>query len=196
MKLLKDVADAKIPLKLRKALNSECPLGNASMVPYKNGKFYLCSFREFINSVEYGKEKIIYRKIFNPCTKYRIGFALIDNKFDVMDWKFKETLYTMKENEMPRKRNLRFIDPRLFFFFFFLYIGMSPYKPDHKELFPYMNISKVKDKDWQITLTSIFNSYENEYLKDTPVKNWMQIPDKPFRLIHKINPTTTEVIDI
>ena len=45
------ICEKKIPLLLYQGMSSECPLGNATIISYKENNMYLCGAKEFIYSM-------------------------------------------------------------------------------------------------------------------------------------------------
>lgn len=192
MRLLSKIADAKIPLRLRRALNSECPLGNASLLPYKDEKYYLCSFREFTYDIQWNEYK--YQQ-YRRSTPNAMWFALVDNNFTVESTRFKSVAYCPDERDKSYA-NQDFEDARLFRWNSEIYVSTTVDRNDKKLYCPYTKVMKLTDDNWEIRLNTVFNSYFHPHCAGSPTKNWMAVPDKPFNMIHKVNHHHMEVIDI
>ena len=158
-------------------------MGNASIIPYKKN-VYLCSFREF----SYSLTDAGYKTKFGFASKYGSYFELLNKDFKHSYRKFK-SIDIVNENE----HNIRLDDGRLSIWNDEMYFSTT--RIIDKKHFNY-TVFKITDSNWTISLLPVFASSQEMGFNQVE-KNWMPIPDKPFKMIYEINPISgCRIVDL
>ena len=166
MKLLKDICEVKLPINLRTAIWSACPLGNASIIPYKNNGKYLCAFRQFPYFLNPHNRKMVYRDFASPAprTKNESWFALLDNNF------FPEGRFLKVVPEYPANQEelVSWVheDLRLFRWGDEVWFSGTTFKRPRRTKYASV-IGKVRDSNWEIALDVQFQSMRDKFKENT-----------------------------
>ena len=170
-RLLIDACERKIPIYLRSHIKSECPMGNASITPYDNNRYYLCSFREFLYDLNGAVFPYIYKKEHVPTSKNSTQFILLGKDFRPNKGIFKNVVVDEKD---------WLYDGRLFRWGDKVYFS-SVREHDSTQT---QSIFKVHDKDFTIRLELIYDSVKD--FGDNMEKNWMAVPDMPDKMVYGV----------
>ena len=149
---LGDFCQEKIPLNLHQAALSKCPLGNAAIIPYKNG--YLCAFREFDH---YYLTKDFFRYTDRLSSKSELFFAFLDSKFNILSDKSRFKDFDINYGNFKSRDNILH-DPRLFVWNKKLFMSASMFiRPFSVNKFK-VGVYELNDTDWKMKLALVHDS--------------------------------------
>lgn len=172
---LKDICKNKIHLNLKDVFpNTQCPLGNAAVFPIHD-ETYLTTFREFDYLLP------SYDKLYNFKSSFHSGGTLLNNDFLPLDVKYKTTL---KFDEQEYGATPYLTDIRLFSWNNEIFCSGSY---DYVKMF----VGKIHICNNEITIELQYKSQD----KETIEKNWLAIPNQPFKFIYEVKKDKTRIID-
>ena len=149
------ICEKKIPVMLHQGLTSGCPMGNSTIIPYKNNSMYLCGFREFTygmyeNYRSWSHKR--YAPIYKNSTKINYYFSLLNNSFQPHKRRYNDLIVP----RMPTGEST-IEDGRLVWWNGKLYLlGCEVSKRDPMNTT--VSLFSVEDKGWKITLDFVYNS--------------------------------------
>lgn len=193
--ILREICESKRPLKLKAMLPlSNCPCGNAAVLPHGDETKYLCAFREFnycfYNNVSYVHEHDEY-------TTYGMWVGILDNDFAP----FRANINGLRVNYMGFQDTCGFKleDPKLTRWDDEICISMTK-TPDHSVFDNTFVVGCLKDEDWKITIDLTYDSrygYSSRhgYSCGSREKNWMPCVQKN-KMVHSVQDKITRIVDI
>ena len=182
MKLV-DIALKKTPLNLRSGLATTCPLGNAALLPEKDG--YLCSYREFLYDITgFGfRQNMLFLGILREFGRYK---ASSPNEFWLvrLDRNFKVSGRFVSVEGIEGALQ----DVRLFEWAGRTYASGTT----RPSAMPRERVCRLDAAGKKAKLEVVYDSPES---KDAE-KNWMAVPDRPGLMVRHVVEDRLETVDV